>query len=283
MNWRVAMLRPVKGILLVGAAIYVSASVLAGCVKQAVVTKSIFKDRSVWVRLELDPDKGRPASSSAGEFTSLRDELTAATLSAWMRGFRVEADRGPVGMLFGRPGESPAFVEPEIAALTPHLSKGLKIAGDHEHVAYCMTVDYSPTERFITTGWMHVRGPYLYFKISEYRTPVTVDSPAVPTVEACNTKPLPGVKTADRLFRLDYQPHDVVVGQGLTSGLMAGADRNARGEIVFSLPRILKLGTAASHELGRQTDVFNPLATPAASVPNPTANPSQSGRSLGRP
>lgn len=212
-----------------------------GCATQPVITRTIYEDRSLWVRLEVNPDaeKAAPAASMNSDDADLA--LTPALLAAWMRGFRAETARGPVGMLFGRPGEYNAFVETEIASLTPHLAKGLKTATPNERVAYCMTVDYSARERFITTGWVYAKKPYLYFKLVEYRTPVQVASPAVPTAEACRTKPIPGTKTADRFFRLDYEPRDAVVQQGLTSGLMAGIDFNGRGEVVFKISRLYNL------------------------------------------
>lgn len=144
-------------------------------------------------------------------------------------------------MIFGRPGEYNAFVETEIASLTPHLAKGLKMAAPNERIAFCMTVDYTARERFITTGWVRVKKPYVYFKLVEYRTPVQLPSPAVSTAEACRTKPIPGTKTADRFFKLDYEPRDAVVPQGLTSGLMAGIDYNGRGEVVFKISRLYHL------------------------------------------
>lgn len=212
-----------------------------GCATQPVVTRTIYEDRSLWVRLEVDPDAGKvsPAAKMNSDDADLA--LTPALLAAWMRGFRAETARGPVGMLFGRPGEYNAFVETEIASLTPHLAKGLKVAAPNELVAYCMTVDYTAKERFITTGWVYAKKPYLYFKLVEYRTPVQVASPAVPTAEACRAKPIPGTKTADRFFRLDYEPSDAVVKQGLTSGLMAGIDYNGRGEVVFKISRLYHL------------------------------------------
>ncbi len=245
--------------------------VLAGCTKPMVITKTIQADRDLWVRLERDPSLPNLAPVPRGEYAALHDGLTAATLSAWMRGFQVETDRGPVGMMFGRPGERSAFVEPEIAALTPYLAKGLQLADASERVAYCMTVDYSPRERFITTGWMRLSGPYLLFRIIEYRTPVSVDSPMVSSVEACQVKPIPGVKTADRFFKLDYQPHEVVVPQGLTAGFMSGADRNAAGEIVFSIPRLLKQDASAERDQGRHPDGVPRLPGTDAGTGQPAA------------
>lgn len=213
----------------------------AGCATQPVVTRTIYEDRSLWVRLEVDPDaeKVSPAANKNPDDADLA--ITPALLASWMRGFRAETARGPIGMIFGRPGEYNAFVETEIASLTPHLSKGLKTAAPNERVAFCMTVDYTASERFITTGWVRVKRPYLYFKLAEYRTPVQVASPAVPTTEACRTKPIPGTKTADRFFKLDYEPRDAVIPQGLTSGLMAGIDYNGRGEVVFKISRLYHL------------------------------------------
>lgn len=212
-----------------------------GCATQPVVTRTIYEDRSLWVRLEVNPDaeKVSPAAKVNSDDADLA--LTPALLAAWMRGFRAETDRGPIGLIFGKPGEYNAFVETEIASLTPHLAKGLKTAAPNERVAYCMTVDYTAKERFITTGWVHARKPYLYFKLVEYRTPVQVASPAVPTAEACRMKPIPGTKTTDRFFRLDYEPRDAVVKYGLTPGLMAGIDYNGRGEVVFKISHLYNL------------------------------------------
>jgi hypothetical protein len=217
-----------------------AAAAHSGCTTTPIVTRTIYEDRSMWIRLEEDPHLAKitPQPAGSGEADV---PLTSGVLAAWLKGFRVETDRGPIGMLLGRPGEYNAFVEAEIAGLTPQLAKALKAAGPTERVAYCMTVDYSAQERFITTGWVYVKNPHLYFKLVEYRTPVKVGSPAVSTKEACKTKPLPGVKTADRFFRLDYSPDDAVVKYGLTSGLMAGIDRNQRGEVVFKLTRLFTL------------------------------------------
>ena len=215
---------------------------MQGCVSQPKVTRVIYEDRSVWVRLEHDSALEKPEPSAAAVVNPA--SLNSAMLSAWMRGFRVETDRGPIGMLIGKSGDANAFVEAEISALTPHMAKGLKAAGPDERVAYCMAVDYSSNERFITTGWIYAHPPFLYFKITEYRTPVKVTSPAIPTAQACLTKPVPGTKTADRFFRLDYQPSDAVVRHGLTAGLMSGADRNPRGEVVFKLSYLYSMQPA---------------------------------------
>jgi len=213
----------------------------AGCATQPVVTRTIYEDRSLWVRLEVNPDAEKVASTAKTVPEDPELAMTPALLSAWMRGFRAETDRGPIGMIFGRPGEYNAFVETEIAAFTPHLAKALKAAAPNERVGYCMSVDYTAKERFITTGWVYARKPYLYFRLVEYRTPVQVASPAVPTAEGCRAKPIPGTRTADRFFRLDYEPRDAVVKYGLTPGLMAGIDYNGRGEVVFKISHLYNL------------------------------------------
>jgi hypothetical protein len=205
------------------------------CATQPVVTRTIYEDRSTWVALEVNPYAEKEASPrSQGEISSLP---TPAMLKALLKGFRVEKDynTGFVGGLMGRSDYSVAFVEAELAALTPHLAKGLAAASPKERVAYCMAVDYTPTERFITTGYAYIKSPYFYFKIIEYRTPVRVKSPATSTSEACRVKPIPGTKTIDRFFKLDYEPKEFLVMHSPLPSIQAGTMFNDRGEVVFKL------------------------------------------------
>jgi hypothetical protein len=205
----------------------------AGCVSKPFVTKTIYEDRSAWIRLEINPDAD---NETALEQKSDPTSPTSGILAGLLKGFRSEKDYNPglVSFAAGKSYYNQTFVEPELMVLTPQLAKGLAQASPRERVAYCLAVDHSARERFITTGWVYIRKPHLYFKLVEWRTPVSVKSPAVSTSEACQIKPIPGVKTADRFFQLDYAPKNFIE----TFGPMGASIMNGRGEVVFKLAEV---------------------------------------------
>lgn len=217
------------------ACLFVSSS---GCATTPIITREIYQDRSIWVRLEENP-YALTSETSVGQ--NERQQVTAPRLATWMKGFRVLTERGIIGMAVGKEAMVPAFVEKEIMALTPHLAKALAMASSKERVAYCFAVDRNASERHITTASLWVQPPYLYYKLDEYRTLVQVPSLATSTSEACMTKPQPGYKTADRYFRLEYEPEDFVVGYGTVEkfAFMAGIVANRRGEVVFKLSTLI--------------------------------------------
>jgi hypothetical protein len=213
----------------------------SGCATQPVVTRTLYEDRSMWIRLEknLYAEPADPIDASNGDDRN----ITAPALATWLKGFRVLTDRGVIGMTAGKEATTPAFVEQEILALTPHLAKALAKAKPDERVAYCFAADRNSEERYITTATLYVKKPYLYYKLDEYRTLVRVPSLSTSTSEACMTKPQPGYKTADRYFRLEYEPEDFVVGETgffeKYGSFMAATIMNGRGEVVFRLSTLV--------------------------------------------
>ncbi len=238
-----------------------------GCASPPVVTKTIYEDRSAWIRLEINPDADESVMASGNDLPP-----SSATIAALLKGFQAEKDYNPglISFATGKTYYNRAFVDPELMVLTPQLAKGLAQASHRERVAYCLAVDYSADERFITTGWVYIRKPHLYFKLVEWRTPVHVKSPAVPTSEACQIKPIPGVKTADRFFKLDYAPKSFIE----TFGPLGASIMNKRGEVVFKLAGLdlTKLSGTDGQSNGA---VNSPKASEAAGQPQPTAAPAQ--------
>jgi hypothetical protein len=243
----------------------------AGCASQPVVTQELYQDRSMWIRLEKNP-YAEPANTVAkSDKPDEESQLTAGALAAWLKGFRVLTDRGIYGMAAGKDATTPAFVEQEIMALTPHLAKALALAKPNERVAFCFAADRNQEERYITTSSMYVKKPYLYYRLDEYRTLVRVPSLATPTSEACRTKPQPGYKTEDRYFRLEYEPVEFVVGEtdffSQYGSFMAATVMNRRGEVVFKLSSLLP---PRKPSLSKISPV--PLAAPALPVPEGPTN-----------
>jgi hypothetical protein len=244
------------------------ATVLAvGCAAQPVMTQVIYEDRSAWIRLETNPDADKSVTASGNEPTP----PSSTTIAALLRGFRSEKDYTPgvISFAMGKSYYNNTFVEPELMVLTPQLAKGLATASPKERVAYCLTVDYLPDERFITTGWVYIKGPHLYFKLVEWRTPIRVKSPAVATSEACQVKPIPGVKTADRFFKIDYSPKSLIE----TYGPLGGSIMNKRGEVVFKLAGLDLAKLPVGGQSNGARNSANALE--ASGQPQPTAAPTQ--------
>lgn len=241
-----------------------AAEFVIGCVSRPVVTRTIYEDRSAWIRLEINPD----ADESAGTGDNDPAVPSAATLAALLKGFRAEKDYNPGLLSFavGKTYFNRAFVDPELMVLTPHLSKALAQASPKERAAYCLAVDYLPDERFITTGWAYIIKPHLYFKLVEWRTPIHVKSPAVPTSEACLVKPIPGVKTSDRFFKLEYSPQTFIE----TFGPMGASIMNKRGEVVFKLTGLDVSKLSVPTERNGATASF-PVASESSRPPQPAA------------
>jgi hypothetical protein len=237
--------------------------VAIGCTTPPKVTKVIYEDRSAWIRLETNPDADESVVAPDNDPAS----PSSATLAALFKGFQAEKDYNPGLLSFavGKTYYNRMFVDPELMVLAPQLAKGLAQASPKERVAYCLAVDYSASERFITTGWVYIRKPHLYFKLVEWRTPIRVKSPAVPTSEACLVKPIPGVKTADRFFKMDYEPKDFIE----TFGPLGASIMNKRGEVVFKLAGLdLVKRLEAVSQSGRA--VNSTSASDAAGQPLPT-------------
>ncbi len=243
-------------------------SMAAGCANRPIVTKTIYEDRSAWIRLEINPDADDSVLASGnGQLLP-----SAATIATLLKGFQVEKDYNPglLSFAMGKTYYSRAFVDPELAVLAPQLAKGLAEASPSERVAYCLAVDHSADERFITTGWAYIQKPYLYFKLVEWRTPVRVKSPTASTSEACQTKPLPGVKTSDRFFKLDYAPKTLIE----TFGPMDASIMNKRGEVVFKLAGLTLDKLRGVH--GQNGGVASSHAAEAAGqAPTPSESPAQ--------
>jgi hypothetical protein len=261
----------------------------AGCASQPVVTKELYQDRSMWVRLEKNPYAEPAETAAKSDKPSDETQLTAGALAAWLKGFRVLTDRGIYGMAAGKDATTPAFVEQEIMALTPHLATALALAKPDERVAYCFVADRNQEERYITTASFYVKKPHIYYKLDEYRTLVRVPSLAASTSDACRTKPQPGYKTADRYFRLEYEPIEFVVGEAgffeQYGSFMAATIMNRRGEVVFklssllparkpSLPKTISSPQAAPTPLAQSSPMTDPASTVDRTLSPP---PSSSG------
>jgi hypothetical protein len=200
-----------------------------GCASQPIVTSTIYEDRSAWIRLEINPDADDSVTASGDGLTP----PSSATIAGLFKGLKAEKDynAGVISYAIDKSYYNRIFVEPELMVLAPQLAKGLAMATPKERVAYCLTADYSAGERFITTGWVYIKKPYLHFKLVEWRTAIPVKSPATPTSEACRVKPKPGTKTVDRFFQLDYEPKNLIVRHGP----LGESIYNRRGEVVFKL------------------------------------------------
>lgn len=200
-----------------------------GCASQPIVTSTIYEDRSAWIRLEINPDADDSITASGDGLTP----PASATIAALLKGFHAEKDynAGVISYAVGKSYYTRTFVDPELAVLAPQLEKGLAMATPKERVAYCLTADYAADQRFITTGWVYIKNHYLHFKLVEWRTVIPVKSPATPTSEACLVKPMPGTKTVDRFFQLDYEPRSLIV----THGPLGESIYNRQGEVVFKL------------------------------------------------
>jgi hypothetical protein len=265
-------------ILLVGMAI----SLLTACATtEPLVTRAVYNDRSAWIRLEVNP---YAEEVSKDTFPAESVTPSAGVLAALLEGFHAQKDSspGPGSWMLGKRSYDRAFAEAEILLLSAQLAKGFSMASQKEWVAYCLTADFSATERLITTGWAYVRPPYFYFRLNEYRTAVRVPSPATSTPDACRTKPVPGSRTADRFFKLDYEPKELVVTHGIFGGTMfksRGEIYNSRGEVEFKLEGLSTLkpagrGTARVHDVATV-----PTASKGSNASNPSAAPDES-RSL---
>jgi len=209
-----------------------------GCAGRPALTRELYQDRMLWVWLEENPYANKAVSGQSDEPVS----LSAGTVAAWMKGFRVLTDRGLYGAAAGKSAMDQAFVEAEMFALGPHLAKGLAMAKPNERVAYCFSVDRDGNERYITTAYLYIQQPYLYYRLEEYRTLIRAKSPMASTSEVCLAKPKPGYATADRYFRLEYEPEEFVAGYGVVErfgSFMAGIVENRRGEVVFKLASIM--------------------------------------------
>ena len=253
--------------------------VATGCAAPPKVTKVLYEDRSAWIRLEINPDADESVPASANDPAL----PSSATLAALFKGFQAEKDYNPglVSFITGKTSYNRMFVDPELMVLAPQLAKALAQASPLERVAYCLTADYSPDERFITTGWVYIKKPHLYFKLVEWRTPVRVKSPAVPTSEACVIKPIPGVKTADRFFKMDYAPKAFIE----TFGPMDASIMNKRGEVVFKLAEVTAFKPAVPEGQPPNDAGGNSRPEASAAIPSPaiTAAPKDPGSSSRAP
>ena len=241
--------------LIPSAVVLALGSLAMGCASPPVITKEIYQDRSMWIRLEKNPygDK-TPGVVRTEEETS----ITSGALAVWLKGFRVLTERGIIGMASGKAATDMAFVEPEILALAPHLAKGLALAKPDERVAYCFVADRNLEERYITTAFLYAQKPYLYYKLEEYRTLVKVHMSAS-TSQACQTKPQPGYKTADRYFRLEYSPEEFVVGYGLPEkfgSFMAGIGIGCHSDLIAESLEKLPQGVSQAPIGGDEQDAF---------------------------
>jgi hypothetical protein len=135
-----------------------------GCARLPVPVQVIHEDQQLVVRTER-------VSKEAGYTHPI--SLTVEQMEAILKNYWVQERpaSGPLRLFQKTAGPERLFQESDLRILAPKLTEGLEVATSDEHVAFAL---YSPgqnpnSERFVTSGWIAVRDPYLHIDVTNVR------------------------------------------------------------------------------------------------------------------
>jgi hypothetical protein len=126
-------------------------------------SQQVYQDQNIRVFLEPDPSVTSGSAQNNHPFT-----VEPAQIELLLKGVGVEREPGLLKSLVFGPTRDPAFTEPEVTALTPHLKDALGRASSKERVSFAIK---DVGSQAVTSGKVWVRGKELHFVLERYRAP----------------------------------------------------------------------------------------------------------------
>jgi hypothetical protein len=133
----------------------------------------MYQDEATLIQLRADPQAGSGHSHPA--------VITAGRMAQILSGVRVQTRGDPIlGIVTGKPEETPAFSIVEIEILAPAWSKALASASPHEIATFYRRYSDANLGLGVTSGGLFIEGHQLYFVLANFRNrPSDVLSQAV--------------------------------------------------------------------------------------------------------
>lgn len=215
---------------------------LTTCQHRPFITKPIYEDQSLFVRLAEDHTVDGSHSHPAN--------ITTEEMTAILSGVIVEEPTSLVPLLplpgqRNEPPRHPAFTAAEIDLLAPLLVKGLNTATPEEIVTFYWIGQQPPPNNHVTSGGIFVEGDELHFILGNYRSPTRYPpDPETMTYRDGRSNPLQPLVPQEAL--LTFSPATAMVPS--QQGALKNPFRAKRREIAVLFKQLISNTLDAVHD-----------------------------------
>lgn len=150
-------------------AVVVMASLLASCASSPAFSRTVYKNPTVFVRLDSPVFQVEVSAASAGPIA----ELNATDLTALAIGEDRAGDQLPHWVMRKEPQPEPAFPQNDAQLLAPHLRAALAKARTTETVVFSLRRTRENGIPLVTTGGVLIQGNQLLILLANTRRPAT--------------------------------------------------------------------------------------------------------------
>lgn len=215
---------------------------LAACQNRPFLTKSIYEDQSLFVRLAVDHTVGEGHSHPAS--------ITTKEMSAFLSGMIIEEPTSLIPSLplpgqKNEPPRHPAFTAAEIDLLAPLLVKGLSSAKPEEIVTFYWITQQPPPNDQVTSGGIFVEDDKFHFILGNYRSP-TRYPPDAETMQSLDGRSNPLQPLVPQEASLTFHPETALVAS--EQGVLKNPFRAKRREIAVLFKQLTSNTPDTVHE-----------------------------------
>lgn len=152
-----------------GASSVAAIFILAGCVTSPTISRTVYEDPIVLVRL----DSSSPLKDAAGEPDQQVAKFTTAHLTSVLQSIMIQRETSFVSywVLRSMPQPEPAFPNDDAQLLAPHLLAALVKARPNETAVFALRRTREDGIPLVTTGGMLIRGDQLIVLLANVRRP----------------------------------------------------------------------------------------------------------------
>ena len=179
---------------------------LTGCVNSPIVSRTVYEDPILLVRLDSPP----PLKEVAGGSDQLVAELTATDLISLLRSIKIQRETSFISYWVLRrvPQPEPAFPNDDAQLLAPHLLAALLKARGDETAVFVLRRTREDGIPLVTTGGMLIHGDQLIVLLANARRPTTTSRKRETSEEA----PLQPIGEME--FHFVPGPHQTTLARG---------------------------------------------------------------------
>ena len=179
---------------------------LTGCVNSPIVSRTVYEDPILLVRLDSPP----PLKEVAGGSDQLVAELTATDLISLLRSIKIQRETSFISYWVLRrvPQPEPAFPNDDAQLLAPHLLAALLKARGDETAVLVLRRTREDGIPLVTTGGMLIHGDQLIVLLANARRPNTTSRKRETSEEA----PLQPIGEME--FHFVPGPHQTTLARG---------------------------------------------------------------------
>ncbi|WP_454061938.1 hypothetical protein [Candidatus Nitrospira salsa] len=175
-----------------------------GCAAPQLYSRVVYEDPASFVRLELSPT----AHSDEPETLHAHPtHLTEEQLTQIFKGLLIRETRSALLLLFmDQAPILPAFTEKEVAFLTQHIGKALRLVVPEEVVTFYLSRPLNATTREVTSGSVFIQKQQFHFMLSNYRTVYSI-----PPFGMIYDRRYPSYSLAPRTLDVLFEPVDYTI------------------------------------------------------------------------